>query len=132
MKNYFKNYSKLLLLTLCLLSVTPCFAQSKANRGSANEYKNESTYRAEDNRWIQIGEVTCYPQKGNGERIYGNLQMMEIGDKIVYRLEYNGQYYSIRHNHYESRTRQIGTNSHEVNEYLVSINGVSYKVLMSE
>ena len=72
---------------------------------------NSANITAEDD-WILIGEVTLSKYNGIG-KIKANLYVREIAKKLIYRVEYQGAYYSTRW-------------AENIKTYLVTINENSY------
>lgn len=68
----------------------------------------------EDDSWILIGEVTLTHYSQSPETIIAKLYIREIGQKLIYRVEYQGEYYATRW-HDDSKT------------YYVTINGKTYR-----
>lgn len=50
----------------------------------------------EEDGWILIGEVTLSNYYQSSETIKANLYVREIGKKLIYRVEYQGNYYATR------------------------------------
>lgn len=100
-----KYLSTLLLITISIVSIVTLCSWSY----SKNLDTQQLSVIGSDDEWILIGEVTLSNYNNSNETIKANLYVREIGQKLIYRIEYQGSYYATRWHDY-SQTYHVTIN----------------------
>ena len=104
---------RIIITTIAILVSIANFAATNVLMESSVK-ENGSNQASENDGWIQIGEITLSNYYDKTETIKANLQVREIGQNLIYRVEYQGEYYATRWHDYS-------------NTYHVTINGTTYR-----
>ncbi len=84
------------------------------SRPSSSPKERGNTYTEVNDDWILLGETTLATYSSDTSPINAKLYVREIAKKLIYRVEYQGQFYATQW-HKDSQT------------YYVTINGKTYK-----
>lgn len=104
---------RVIITTIAILVAIANFAATNLLMESPIK-ENGLNQASENDGWIQIGEITLSNYHNDTETIKASLQVREIGQNLIYRVEYHGEYYATRWHDY-SKT------------YHVTINGKTYR-----